>query len=144
MLRQRVLLLLAACATLIAGGPTFAATDDTSPGAPPASQEAAPAPDSAALSGIVYQPSRQGAKTTPVELTEEAVGELAAANTAEGAQASQLLAEVNGAAMTPGTRVNLSDQPPGVIRDMQGLARKSCERAGGAFKAVGIGLFTCE
>ena len=88
MLRQRVLLLLAACATLIAGGPTLAASDGAAGEAPPAGAQAAPAPDSAALSGIVYQPSRLGAKTTPVELTEEAVGELACAPSAVLAAAS--------------------------------------------------------
>lgn len=65
-------------------------------------------------------------------------------NTALGAEVSQVLAEANGANMTPGSRVNFSDQPPRVIGEMAGLARKSCERAGGDFKTGGVGAFTCE
>lgn len=132
---------------LIVGGAALAASAETAGEAPLGRAEAAAAPDSAALSGIVYQPSRVAAKTAaaePAAPTEQAVRELAATNSAEGAEASQLLAEANGAALTPGERVNFSDQPPAVIGEMAGLARKSCERAGGAFTTGGPGVFSCE
>lgn len=135
-------------AILIAGGPALAASAEGAALTPTANAEAAPAAESSALSGIIYQPSRLGAKAAP---TPAAPGEgdlraLAASHTALGAEVSELLAKANGADMTPGARANFSDQPPMVVGEMAGLARRSCEAAGGAFNAGGVGVdvFACD
>lgn len=146
MQRRHALLSLAVFAALTAGGPTLAASTEGPLAATPANAEAAPAVESSALSGVIYQPSRLGAKAAPAPAApgEADLRALAASNTAFGAEVSELLAKANGADMTRGSQVNVSDQPPMVIGEMAGLARKSCERAGGAFEAGGTGVFLCR
>lgn len=57
--------------------------------------------------------------------------------------AEQLAAMLNAYNLPRGATRDYANQPPMVIQEMSGELRASCERNGGAFKVVKMGVFAC-